>query len=42
MDFSKEILLIFVGDFVFKGFKILEVICFVREIGLFFVRGNYE
>lgn len=40
--FDMEIVVVYVGDFVYKGLKILDVICFVREIGLFFVRGNYE
>lgn len=41
-DPSKETLLIFVGDLVFKGPKTLEVIRFVRETGSFSVRGNHE
>ena len=39
---DSEIVLIFVGDLVFKGPKTQEVISFVRKTDSFSVRGNHE
>ena len=39
---DQEIVVVFVGDLVFKGPKTVEVIRFAREIGAFSVRGNHE
>ena len=39
---DQEIVVVFVGDLVFKGPKTVQVIRFAREIGAFSVRGNHE